>query len=252
MIHECLNFRVSNGSLNSEAIRNEGTFAFPLALRSNFDGKSIHSQHQPMSRISHMCIVGDGNLKLYRTMTRLLSLNGRGEVHSGKGASYLFSKSARESAFRTLLLGHESSNVTHCPQSLPMLLSNSHRIHIHSVLEPSILALQSDLITTHLSLPHLPLRIKGPVFKAITPPPHFLPLLRLFGVSILVPELHCNLVLLPREKLLPQAIVELMLPFLRQESNDLFVASEEEVAVAPDGVLGVSGRNPMRVSISLD
>lgn len=48
------------------------------------------------------------------------------------------------------------------------------------------------------------------------------------------------LVISKSKQFLPQPIPILLGPFLRQERDDLVVAAEERVAVAPDGVWGVA------------
>lgn len=95
-----------------------------------------------------------------------------------------------------------------------MLLSNHHSIDINSVLEPSFSFIQHNLVATHLSLPHPTLFIEGPMLNPVASFPYCSPLLRLFSISELIPELDSNLVVLPRKQLFPQPIIKFMLPFL--------------------------------------
>lgn len=119
---------------------------------------------------------------------------------------------------------------------LPMLLRNSHLIHIfHIICKPPSLLPNKDIIPTHLSLPHNALFIVRPILQAIAP----LPLHPVVSILILVPELHGDLVVREGEELLAQTVVLLLVPLGGQELDDLFAAFQEDVAVAPDRVLGV-------------
>lgn len=70
---------------------------------------------------------------------------------------------------------------------LPVLLADIHSVHIHAVLEPPLLLADLDVVCAVLPLPHQAVVRKGPVLKAVRPPP-------LAGLVVpLIPELDSNL-----------------------------------------------------------
>ena len=64
----------------------------------------------------------------------------------------------------------------------------------------------------------------------------------------LVLEAHRDPVAVERPEVLAQRVVELALPLAREELDDLGAAVDELVAVAPQRVLGVGARDPLRVA----
>lgn len=129
-----------------------------------------------------------------------------------------------------------------------MFLSNFHSIDIHVLLEPSLQLVNLHIIAAHHSLLHLPVLVESPVLESICSSPHSLALLCELRVAVLIPELHCNLVLGKCEGLFAQAIVEFSRPFRFQEINDCGAAADERRPIAPDGVWRVSKGTPLRVS----
>jgi len=95
--------------------------------------------------------------------------------------------------------------------------------------------LDLNIVTTHLSLAHLPILCKRPILETITP----LPLHPIMRILILVPELDRDLILREREQLLAKSVVLLFLPFLGQKVFDCGGPGKEGVAVSPDAVGGV-------------
>ena len=71
------------------------------------------------------------------------------------------------------------------------------------------------------------------MLDAVTPFPDLLALGRFLCVSVLVPELHRDLVVLPGEELLAEAVIKLMFPFLGEEGNYSSVAGKKEGAITP-------------------
>ena len=118
-----------------------------------------------------------------------------------------------------------------------MSFGNFHRVHINSILEPTLRLTDLDVITAHLALAHLAILGKSPVFETVTPYP-----LSGLGMLKLIPELHGDFVIAKCEKFLAKAIFFLNLPFASQELNYGFGSAEEVVSVAPDAVWSVSLR----------
>lgn len=87
-------------------------------------------------------------------------------------------------------------------KSSPMLLRDLDSIDIHSILEPALFDRDLNIITAHLPLAHAAIFRESPVFEAITT----LPLHSIVAVLILIPELHCNLVVRKSEQLFAQTI----------------------------------------------
>lgn len=119
-----------------------------------------------------------------------------------------------------------------------MSLGNLHRVHINSILEPTLSLADLDVVTTHLSLAHLAVLGKGPVFETITPHP-------LSGLDVfeLIPELHRDLVVAKSEQLLAEAIFLLYSPFASQKADNGLSPAEEVVSIAPYAVWSISLRD---------
>lgn len=83
-----------------------------------------------------------------------------------------------------------------------MLLRDINSIDINSVLEPTLLDGDLNIVPAHLPLAHAAIFRESPVFEAITT----LPLHSIVAVLILIPELHCNLVVRKSEQLFAQTI----------------------------------------------
>ena len=126
-----------------------------------------------------------------------------------------------------------------------MFLPNGHVVNRDPVHEPPVTIIDFNVVTAHLSLPHPTIGIKRPVFEAIAA----FPLQAIIGVTILVPELYGDLVVLPREEFLAKSIVAFSSPFLLEKGYDLVVAADEAVPVTPDAVLGVCFDDRVRVSV---
>lgn len=55
--------------------------------------------------------------------------------------------------------------------SSPMLRSNVHSVDIHAILEPTLLLVDLDVVSTHLPLLHQSILVKGPILESIASPP---------------------------------------------------------------------------------
>jgi hypothetical protein len=71
--------------------------------------------------------------------------------------------------------------------SSPMLRSNVHRVNIHTILEPTLLLADLDVVSTHLSLLHQAVVVKSPILESIASPPLTI------IVMEFIPKLHSNL-----------------------------------------------------------
>ena len=126
-----------------------------------------------------------------------------------------------------------------------MRFGNLHRVHVDALLEPSLGLADLDVITAHLSLAHLAILGKSPVFETITSRP-----LASLGVLELVPELHSNLVITKGEQLLAKAIFLLYRPFASQELDNGFSSAEEVVSVTPDTIWSIGLEDLIRARLS--
>lgn len=89
-----------------------------------------------------------------------------------------------------------------------------------------------DIVTAHLTLPHLSIFGERPVLESVAT----LPLHPVVRVLELIPELDGNLVACEGEQLLAQSIVLLLLPLLCEELFDCSGANNEGCPVPPDAV----------------
>jgi hypothetical protein len=115
-----------------------------------------------------------------------------------------------------------------------MRFGNLHRVHVDALLEPSLGLADLDVVTTHLSLAHLAIFGKSPVFETITSHP-----LACLGVLEFVPELHGNLVVAKGEQFFAETVFLFGRPFTSQELDNGFSAAEEVISVAPDAIRGI-------------
>lgn len=121
------------------------------------------------------------------------------------------------------------------------------RIDIDAIFEPPVLLLDSNVVSAHLALPHLPILCECPILQAVTAfPLHFI-----VRILVLIPELDGDLVILESEELLPQTVALLFLPLLRQELFDRSGADKEGTTVSPDGVRCVSFGYELRVPVEV-
>ena len=118
---------------------------------------------------------------------------------------------------------------------LPMRFGNLHRVHVNTLPEPSLGLIDLDVVTTHLSLAHLAVLGKSPVFETITSHP-----LARLGVLELVPKLHGDLVIAKSKQFLAETVFLFYRPFLGQELDNIFGPAEEVVSVAPDTIRCIS------------
>jgi hypothetical protein len=117
---------------------------------------------------------------------------------------------------------------------LPMRFGNLHRVHVYALLEPSLGLANLDVVTTHLSLAHLAILGKSPVFESVTSRP-----LARLGVLELIPELDGDLVISKGKQFFAEAVFLLYRPFASQEVDDSLSPAEEVVSITPDTVRGV-------------
>jgi hypothetical protein len=115
-----------------------------------------------------------------------------------------------------------------------MRFGDLHRVYVDAFLEPSLGLADLDVITTHLSLAHLAILGKCPVFETITSRP-----LASLSVLELIPELHGNFVVAKGEQFFAETVFLLYRPFASQELDDGFRSAEEVVSVTPDAIRGV-------------
>lgn len=116
-----------------------------------------------------------------------------------------------------------------------MRFGDLHPVHVDALSKPPLRLIDLDVVTAHLSLAHLAILGKGPVFETVTSHP-----LARFGVLELIPELHGNLVVTKGEQFLAEAVLLFYRPLLGQEFYDVFGAAKEVVSVAPDAIRGIS------------
>lgn len=102
-----------------------------------------------------------------------------------------------------------------------------------------------DIITAHLSLAHLAVFRKRPIFEAVTP----LPRHSIMRVLVLIPELDRNLIFGECEQLLSKAVTLLLLPFLRQETLDCGSSRKKRGAVSPNAIRGIRLGDSFRIPI---
>lgn len=114
-------------------------------------------------------------------------------------------------------------------------------IHVDTILVPSLLLGNLDVVSTHLALPHQAIFGKRPVLESVGAPP----LARL--IVPLVPKLHGDLVVGEGEQLLAQAISLLLVPLLGEEFPNGIATDEKLVAVAPDRVGRVRHLDDIRI-----
>lgn len=122
------------------------------------------------------------------------------------------------------------------PETLPVLLRDIDRVHVDPIFEPTLVIGYQDIVTAHLPLTHATVIRKRPIFEAIAS----LPLHAIICVLVLVPELHCNLVVSKGEQLLSQLIALLFDPLLGQKPNNSLGATEEVLSIPPNAVIRVS------------
>src|SRR5262249_17332546 len=68
------------------------------------------------------------------------------------------------------------------------------------------------------------------------------------AVVAFVLEAHADAVAVEAPEVLAERVVELTLPLLRQEGDDLRPAADEDVSISPDRVVGVGARDSIRVT----
>ena len=68
-----------------------------------------------------------------------------------------------------------------------MLWTNINSVDIYTILKPPLLLSDLNIITTHMSLLHQAIFIKGPVLKSVASPPLTVVIMKF------IPELHSNL-----------------------------------------------------------
>jgi hypothetical protein len=115
-----------------------------------------------------------------------------------------------------------------------MRFGNLHRVYIDALLEPSLGLADLDVVTTHLSLAHLAIIGKSPIFESITSRP-----LARLGVFKLIPELHSNLVISKGKQFFAEAVFLFYRPFASQEVDDSFSPAEKVVSVTPDAIRSI-------------
>lgn len=115
-----------------------------------------------------------------------------------------------------------------------MRFGNLHRIHVYALFEPSLGLANLDVVTTHLSLAHLAILGKSPVFKTVTSRP-----LARLGMLELIPELNGNLVVTEGKQFFAEAVLLFYRPFASQEVDDGFGPAEEVISITPDTIRGV-------------
>lgn len=139
-----------------------------------------------------------------------------------------------------------------------MLLTDSHRIHIHAVPEPPLTVGNRHVVAAHLPLPHPTVRRKRPVLQAVAAvplPPTVFFFVTTFGGGVnivLVPKLHSNAVFGKGKELFAQTVAVLTGPFALQKLDDSLVALKKVVAVAPDAVFCVRRSNNRGVPATLE
>ena len=116
-----------------------------------------------------------------------------------------------------------------------MRFGNLHRVYVDALPEPSLGLIDLDVVTTHLSLAHLAVLGKSPIFETITSHP-----LACLGVLKLVPELHGDLVIAEGKQFFAETVLLFYRPFLGQELDNIFSPAEEVVSVAPDAIRCIS------------
>lgn len=116
--------------------------------------------------------------------------------------------------------------------TLPVLLTNFHRIDIHPLREPPLTFTQFDVISRHLALPHLTILRKRPILQPIAS----LPLHPIMLISVLVPKLHSDLIICERKQLLAKLIITFLLPFLCEELNNLVGSLDKLVTISPNAI----------------
>src|SRR5690606_8342842 len=108
--------------------------------------------------------------------------------------------------------------------------------------DPPLRLVDHDVVDAGLPPHHQPALVELPVLVAVAavPGPG-----RIVG---LVLEAHGDAVARERPQRLAQGVVELALPLLGQELDDRVPAAQEPVPVAPDRVLAVGERHPVRIA----
>jgi hypothetical protein len=115
-----------------------------------------------------------------------------------------------------------------------MRFGNLHRVHVNALLEPSLVLTDFNVVTTHLSLAHLAIFGKSPIFETITSDP-----LARLGMLELIPELNGDLVVTESKQFFAEAVFLFYRPFASQEVDDSFSSAEEVVSVTPYAIRGV-------------
>ena len=69
-----------------------------------------------------------------------------------------------------------------------MLWTNVNSVDIHTILEPSLLLTDFNIITTHVPLLHQAIFIESPVLKSVASPPLTIVIMKF------IPELYSNLI----------------------------------------------------------
>jgi hypothetical protein len=116
-----------------------------------------------------------------------------------------------------------------------MLLRNLNSVNINARLEPPLLLGDENIIAAHHPLTHTTILRKGPVLEPITP----LPLQTVVCVAKLIPELHCNLVVMESKELFAEHIVNFAGPFILKEGDYFRGAVDKVVAITPNAIVCV-------------
>jgi membrane dipeptidase len=102
--------------------------------------------------------------------------------------------------------------------------------------------LDRNVIDAGLATAHQPVAVELPQLVPVAAPPLAGP------VATLVLETHGDAVAAEGPEFIALHVVELAFPFLDQEPHDLVAPGDEEIAVAPDRVLGAVQADPARIA----
>src|ERR1700742_1693851 len=108
--------------------------------------------------------------------------------------------------------------------------------------DPPLELRNRDVVDARLAAAHEPVLVKLPQLVAVAAPP------LIIAVAALVLEAHRDPVLMEGPQALTQRVVELALPFLGEKGDDGGPASEELVAIAPHGILGIGAGHALRIT----
>src|SRR5262249_45508322 len=99
-----------------------------------------------------------------------------------------------------------------------------------------------EVIDARLASPHQSLLVELPELVAVAAPPPTV------AVMTFVLKAHCDSVVVETPEVLAERVVELALPLLGEERDDLVSPCDEEVAVAPDGIERVRPSDPLGIA----